>query len=84
VLVVEHDEVGQVRPRQEEGRGVRHEHDAVEERGLVEAASAGEVQNDRREEEDRGVEVEHRRDERDDCQRDDEQAVRPDGDATEP
>ena len=65
VLVMQHDQVRQVRPRQEERRRVRHEDGAVEERRLVDPAVPREMQQHRRQEEDGRVEVEHRRHERD-------------------
>jgi len=67
VLSVQRDQVRQVRPRQEQRRRVRHEHRSVQERRLVCAAHPCEVQEHRRQEDDRGVKVKdrgHHRDER--------------------
>ena len=54
------EEVGQIRPWQQERGGVRHEHGSVEERPLVEAAPARNMDEHGREEDHGGVEVEHR------------------------
>ena len=77
MLVVEHDQVGQIRSRQEERRGVGHEHGPVEVRQLVAAASPGEVEQDRRQEEDRRVEVQDRCDDGDEAEREREGRARP-------
>ena len=59
-VVSEHEQVGQVRAGQQERGGVGHEDRAVEERSLVKLAPARGVHQHRRQEHDRGVQVEHR------------------------
>ena len=56
-LVREHDQVRQVRARQQQRGAVRHEQRAVEERPLVALTLSGRVQDDRRDEDDGGVQV---------------------------
>ena len=57
---VQHHQIGQVRAGQQQRCGVGHEHRAVQERPLVDAAAAGGGDQHRGHEHDRGVEVEHR------------------------
>ncbi len=75
-LVMQHDQIREVRSGQEEGCGIRHEHGPVEERCFVDSTVPREMQKDRSEKEDRGVEVEHRGDDRDEPERCDEERPR--------
>jgi hypothetical protein len=77
MLVREHDQVREVRPGEEERRGVRHEHRAVEERPLAEEPPPRRVEEDGRHEDHRGVEVQHDRDGRVEQQQPAEQNDRP-------
>ncbi len=61
-LVRQHDQVGQVRAGQEQRRPVGHEECPVEKRPLIAVSPLCGVEDDRREEGDRGVEVQHRGD----------------------
>ena len=62
VLARQHDQVGEVRARQEQRRGVRDEDGAVEKWFLVEAAMSRSVNENRRQEDHCRVEVEYRGD----------------------
>ena len=61
----EHEQVRQVRSRQEQRGGVGHEDAAVEKRAGLDATPASDLDQHWREEHDRGVEVEHRGDQGD-------------------
>jgi len=56
----EHEQVRQVRARQQQGGRIRDQHRPVQKRPLVELAAPGDVDEHRREEDDRGIEVQHR------------------------
>lgn len=69
VKVSENDEVREVRSGKEQGSGVGRHETSIEQRGLVRATGPREVDEDRRQEGNRCVEVEHCRDGRDDHRR---------------
>ncbi len=72
-LPPQHEQVRQVRPGQQERGGVGHEDGAVEERPLVEPTPPRGEDEDRCQEDDRRIEVEHGRDDRDESEQRDEE-----------
>jgi hypothetical protein len=67
--VSEDDEVGEVRPGQEQGPRVRQQERSIEERRLALAAAPSRVDEHRRQKGDGGIQVEQRRHEADDRDR---------------
>jgi hypothetical protein len=80
-MVMEHDQVRQVRSGEEDRRPVRHEERAVEKGPLVAFAAARGVDDDRRDEHRGRVEVEDRRDARLDAEK---RGEKHDGTPTQP